>query len=86
MHLLGPNFDNGSKSLSSVFKKLCVNIRFNHQFVPPYIISTCWELDLLPKYCIDHPKTNNLLLFGMPFMQHPWGINMTLCIVKVEDA
>jgi hypothetical protein len=64
MHFLGPNFDNGFKSLSIVFRKLCVNIKFNHQFVPPYTKSTHWELDPFPKYCIDHPETNNLLFWG----------------------
>jgi hypothetical protein len=75
--MLGPTGEIG-ESLSSLFNMLQVN----QSFIPIFLVfynlpqTIVYELS---NYCIDHPRLGDLLLFRVPFEEHPWGVNAMSC-------
>jgi hypothetical protein len=81
MHLLRPNGET-NESLALIFNMMHAYRSSNPRSKVPYSLlqtSIVYELGPLLEFCIDHPHLKDLLLFSVPFHEHPWGVNVFLC-------
>jgi len=45
-----------------------------------------FEIEPLPKCCIDCPKTGDFIVYKVPIRVHPWGVNFIIVNPKIQDS